>query len=323
MTRFQDSTKPAVRQRTIKRAVTFVGVGLHRGVSCVVTIRPGPEHSGIQVLSRNGETEYPVVAARWFNVKKTDSATTLANDAGVNISTVEHLLAAMYGLGIDNALIEIDGPEVPILDGSAMPYVYLLQRAGIVEQNAPRRAIHIFRPIEVRDGDRFAMLLPSMTPRVTVSIDFPNTPIGAQTHNVILTPDNFAKEIAPARTFGFEKSLDAMRERGLVRGASLKNAILIRDNEIISEEPLRFADEFVRHKILDLIGDVALAGAPICGHIYSHKPGHDLNVRLLETLFENRESWTYVTADEMDALYGVEATPPACHFNQYANLCEQ
>lgn len=314
-----DPTRLSIRQRTIAQPVTFVGIGLHRGQNSMVTIRPAPKHSGIQLLPRGDTHPDRMVAARWYNVTKTDAATTLGNDAGVNISTVEHLLAALYGLDVDNALIEVEGPEVPILDGSAEPYVDLLLRAGFAEQGAPRRVIYISRPIEVHDGARFAMLLPSLTPRVTVSIDFPGTPIGAQTCNVVLTPRNFIREIASARTFGLEKYLTAMRERGLIRGASVRNGILVRDTEIVSEEPLRFPDEFVRHKVLDVIGDLALAGAPICGHIYCNKPGHDLNLRLVETLFANRESWTYVTAEELYAQYGVQGAISPCCSHRSAN----
>jgi UDP-3-O-[3-hydroxymyristoyl] N-acetylglucosamine deacetylase len=323
MARSTQLSRPFIRQHTLRQSVTFVGVGLHRGENCVATIRPAPEYTGIQILARRPRGKDRLFAARWHNVKGTDAATSLGSAAGVNVCTVEHLLGALYGLGIDNAVIEVRGSEIPILDGSAAPYVELLQDTGIVEQQALRRAIYIFRPIEVREGDRFAMLLPSLTPRVTVSIDFAGTPVGAQTRNVLLTPENFAKEIAPARTFGFEHYLNGMRQRGLIRGASTKNAILVRGSEVICDEPLRFSDEFVRHKILDIIGDLSLAGAPIFGHLYSHKPGHDLNVRLLETLFTNTESWSYVTGDDVDSLFGLRDTAAQYSVNQFAAVCEQ
>jgi UDP-3-O-[3-hydroxymyristoyl] N-acetylglucosamine deacetylase len=224
------------------------------------------------------------IVARWDNVVESELCTAIANESGVTVHTVEHLLAALHGCEIDNAVIELDGPEVPIMDGSAAPFVTLLEGVGVTQQPVARRARLITRPVAVNDNDRFAMLLPSTEPRLTVEIDFPNPAVGRQRYSVALNPDTFAREIAPARTFGFANELHALHNRGLAKGGSLHAAILVDDKSIVNEEGLRFADEFVRHKMLDCVGDLALLGVPVIGHLVTYKPGHRLCHQLLRAL---------------------------------------
>jgi UDP-3-O-[3-hydroxymyristoyl] N-acetylglucosamine deacetylase len=208
-------------------------------------------------------------------------------------------MAALYGCGIDNALVEVDGPEVPAMDGSSAPFVALIDRAGAVTQSAPRRAIQLHKPVTVCDGDKFALLMPDITPKLTVEIDFANCAVGFQRHSVELNDDTFKRELARARTFGFAEQVGHLREMGLALGGSLQNAIVIEGERVINQEGLRFQDEFVRHKILDCIGDLALAGAPIIGHFFAHKPGHKLNNALVHQLHGDVDAWSYVTFGEI------------------------
>jgi UDP-3-O-[3-hydroxymyristoyl] N-acetylglucosamine deacetylase len=231
-------------------------------------------------------------------------STVLGNEHGVTVSTVEHLLAALRGCGVDNAFIEIDGPEVPIMDGSAGPFVSLIEHIGTVSQDLTRHAIWIHQPIEVRTKDKFAIMMPSDMQRITVSIDFDNPVVGSQTLSVELVNEAFVKNVARARTFGFVSELKMLQRAGLIQGGSLNNAILVDGERIVNEEGLRFKDEFVRHKILDCYGDLSLAGVPILGHYYAHKPGHELNALFLEKLFDTYSAWSYISIDEYQQLMG-------------------
>ncbi|MDW8478768.1 MAG: UDP-3-O-acyl-N-acetylglucosamine deacetylase [Xanthomonadales bacterium] len=221
------------------------------------------------------------IAARHDAVVATRLSTVLANAAGAEVATVEHLLAALAGLGIDNVRIELDGPEVPILDGSAREWVACLDAAGRVAQPAPRRRLLLRRPVRIGLGDAWAILLPAAAPRYSVSIEFPDPAIGRQSLDFELDPERFRREIAPARTFGFLRDLDRLKAEGRARGGSLANAVVVDGERVLNPEGLRFPDEFVRHKLLDLIGDLALAGAPIAAHVIAHRPGHALNHRIL------------------------------------------
>jgi len=281
-------------QKTIREPVSFVGIGLHSGKPSAITIRPSVDNGGIYFLRKRVGPGGGLIPARWHNVHTSEMSTVLSNSQGVSVATVEHLMAAFSACGIDNAIVEVDGPEVPIMDGSAEPFTAIFERVGTQIQSSRRRAICIEETIEVRDGDKFAMLIPNPTPRITLSIDFPDSVIGSQTYSVALDGESFRKEIASARTFGFQQQVQALRRRGLALGGSLNNAILIEDGRVINPGGLRYANECVRHKILDAYGDMALAGMPIIGHYYGHKPGHALNQALLQQLFTGTTRWSYV-----------------------------
>jgi len=248
--------------------------------------------------------EHSLIRASWRNVVDTRLCTVLGNEHGVTLSTVEHLLAALRASGVDNAQIEVSAGEVPILDGSCAPLLKLIEAAGIVGQRLPRSAIWIESPIEVRQGERFAVLAPGDWPRISVDIEFEHAAIGAQCYTVELHDQIFASEIAPARTFGFAADIDELRSQGLALGGSLQNAVVLDDDGVVNDEGLRFTDEFVRHKVLDCLGDLALAEMPIFGHFYAYRPGHRLNVALLREMFANRDAWRRIGYDE--ALWRIE-----------------
>ena len=296
----------AVTQRTLQRAISYVGIGLHTGRKVAMTVQPAPANNGIVFLRRDVEPGRGMVAARWYNVSDTRLSTTISNEHGVSVSTVEHLLSALHGCGVDNAIIDIDAAEVPIMDGSSAPFVNLIEQIGTREQQVPRQAIWIQSPIEVQQDDSYALLLPQRSPRITVSIDFPHKAIGFQTYSVELVNEAFRHDVARARTFGFADQLQQLQQRGYALGGSLRNAVLVDGDRIINKEGLRFENEFARHKILDSLGDLSLAGVPIYGHYYGHKPGHQLNNALLNKLFESRHAWSYITVDEYNKVMGIE-----------------
>jgi UDP-3-O-[3-hydroxymyristoyl] N-acetylglucosamine deacetylase len=291
-------------QRTLKSNVRYIGIGLHTGHRVSMRVRPARLNTGIQFLRKDAPVAERVIPARWDNVTDTRQCTVISNEYGVSVRSVEHLLAALYGCGIDNALVEVDGPEVPAMDGSSAPFVALIDRAGAVTQSAPRRAIQLHKPITVCEGDKFALLMPDITPRLTVEIEFANRAVGFQRYSAELNDGTFKRELAGARTFGFAEQVGQLREMGLALGGSLQNAIVIEDERVINREGLRFQDEFVRHKILDCIGDLALAGAPIIGHFFAHKPGHRLNNALVHQLHADVDAWSYVTFGEIQQRLG-------------------
>jgi UDP-3-O-[3-hydroxymyristoyl] N-acetylglucosamine deacetylase len=217
---------------------------------------------------------------------------------------VEHLLAALRGCGVDNAVVEIDGDEVPIMDGSAAPFVRLIRHVGLAELEAPKFVMWLHDTIEVQDDDKLAVLLPSPVSRISVSIDFDSPVIGTQSYSFEPIDGQFENDIAGARTFGFRAQVEALKERGLIRGGSLRNAVLIDQDRVVNDEGLRFRDEFARHKALDCLGDLSLSGPAIMGHLYTHKPGHALNNALLHKLFAQRDAWSYLTMDEYCNLAG-------------------
>ncbi len=303
----QTATSPhPVTQRTLRESITYVGVGLHSGHKVSLSIKPAPVNNGVVFIRKDMEPGKNMIPARWYTVTDTSLSTTLGNEYGINISTVEHLLAALHGCGVDNAIIEVDGPEIPIMDGSSAPFVNMIEKVGTHDQDATRHAIWIQSPIEVQHGDRYALLLPSKSPRITVSIDFPNTAIGFQTYSVELVNEAFRHDVARARTFGFSEQIEQLKTLGLARGGSLRNAVLVDGDRIVNEEGLRYSNEFVRHKILDCLGDLSLAGVPIYGHYYANKPGHELNTALLSKLFETRSAWSYIPVEEYNRLMGIE-----------------
>jgi UDP-3-O-[3-hydroxymyristoyl] N-acetylglucosamine deacetylase len=288
-----DGHKP-VRQRTLKTAIGCSGVGLHSGNKVTMTLRPAAPDTGVvfrRVDIAGGGAE---ISAHFSQVADTRLCTCLANEAGVKIGTVEHLLAALAGCRIDNAIVEINAAEVPIMDGSSAPFVFLVECAGVVEQDAPRRAIKILKHVEVRDGDRVASLIPSRGFSVHFEIDFPSAVVNRQELAVAFGEGDFKNDISRARTFGFEHEVAAMRAAGLARGGSLDNAVVISGDRVLNEDGLRYDDEFVRHKVLDAVGDLYLAGAPILGHFHGVRSGHALNNRLLRTLFADQSAWCWV-----------------------------
>lgn len=296
-------------QHTLKRPVRIAGVGLHSGRRVTLNILPAPENSGIRFV-RNAETGKKVqVSAFMTNITDTRLATTLGTDQ-TSVSTVEHILAAFAGLEIDNAVIEIDDAEVPILDGSAALFVQMLHKAQRKRQLSPRRMIRINKEISVVEGDRSVTVRPCGDFRVTCEIDFPHEIIKRQKYTVKVSPRRFIDQIAPARTFGFLEEIEALRQNGLALGGSLENAVVVsRFGGVLNEEGLRFADEFVRHKALDLIGDLALLGCPLLGHVVARKAGHRQHLRFMQELAKATDAWEYISLPDSGA-EGISASPP-------------
>jgi UDP-3-O-[3-hydroxymyristoyl] N-acetylglucosamine deacetylase len=293
-------------QRTLNQAVSFVGLGLHSGKNSRITLRPCDDASGIFFKRRDVSSHQSLIAARWHRVTSTTLSTGLSNNHAVTVSTVEHLMAALRLCGIDNLEIEVDGPEIPIMDGSAKPFVDTILSIGTRMIDVPRKAILVHRPIEVRDGERYALLLPDNQSRVTVSIDFRQPAIGAQTLSVNVDDPALRDLIAPARTFGFLDEVEQLRKKGLALGGSLNNAILVDGSRVVNPEGLRFPDEFVRHKVLDAIGDLSLIGAPVMGHYHAFKSGHLMNKLLIYKLLKDESAWSYIDMDELDHLQHLE-----------------
>ncbi|MBK1641843.1 UDP-3-O-[3-hydroxymyristoyl] N-acetylglucosamine deacetylase [Chromatium okenii] len=295
-----------LRQRTLKTAIGTTGIGLHTGAKIELTLRPAPPDTGI--LFRRVDLAQPVeIKATPFNVADTRLSTTLAQ-AGERVSTVEHVLAACAGLGIDNLLIDVGAAEVPIMDGSAAPFVFLLQAAGIEEQNRLKRFIRIKRPVEVRDGDKFAQFTPYNGFRVDFSIDFDHPAFSAHTNRAIIdfSTASFVREVSRARTFGFLREIETLRQHQLALGGSLDNAVVIDEYRVLNEEGLRYEDECVKHKILDAIGDLYLLGHTLIGAFTAHKSGHALNNALLRALLADATAWEAVSFDD-------PAAAPICY----------
>jgi UDP-3-O-[3-hydroxymyristoyl] N-acetylglucosamine deacetylase len=288
-----------LRQRTLKNVIRATGVGLHSGEKVFLTLRPAPVDAGI-VFRRIDLDPVVEVPARADLVTETVLCTGLSSGAG-KVMTVEHLLSALAGLGIDNCYIDLSAPEVPIMDGSAGPFVFLLQSAGIREQEAPKRFIRVKRPVEVRDGDKIARFEPHDGFRIgfTVVFDHPAIPAAQSRAEVEFSTASYVKEVSRARTFGFMRDLEYMRERNLGLGGSMDNAIVLDEFRVLNDDGLRYADEFVRHKILDAVGDLYLAGRPIIGAFEGYKSGHALNNKLVRALLAERSAWEEVSfADE-------------------------
>ncbi|MFA7096320.1 MAG: UDP-3-O-acyl-N-acetylglucosamine deacetylase [Gammaproteobacteria bacterium] len=289
-----------IKQRTLKNVIRATGVGLHTGEKVYLTLRPAAADTGI--IFRRVDLDVPVeIKACPENVGETLLSTTLVKD-DVKISTVEHLLSALAGLGIDNAYVDLSAPEVPIMDGSAGPFVFLIQSAGIEEQNAPKRFIRIKRTVLVKDGDKWARFDPFEGFKVEFSIDFDHPVF--KSHNqwaaVDFSTTSFVKEISRARTFGFMRDIELLRQRQLARGGSLDNAVVMDDYRVLNEDGLRYENEFVKHKILDAIGDLYLLGHSLIGAFTGHKSGHALNNLLLRTLMADENAWEQVTFEDME-----------------------
>lgn len=269
-------------QRTLQLKTSVEGIGLHSGQPARLSLCPAPVDSGVVFV--RSDLPHPLeIPARSEFVVDTTLCTKLGKN-GATVATVEHLLAAIAGLGLDNVRVEVDGPEIPILDGSAAPFVALIEEAGIREQKAPRKVGVVRKPLRLVDGDKELYLQPASTFSISCVIDFDHPLITDQRLSLEINRQNFAREIASARTFGFAHEVEHLRSLGLAQGGSLENAIVVDDFHILNEGGLRFADEFVRHKILDAVGDLALFGLPIIGHLVAHKTGHALNHRLVEKL---------------------------------------
>lgn len=282
-----------VPQKTIKAAMPCRGVGVHSGARVAMVLRPAPSDSGI--VFRRSDRGGACVAAHWRNVQESPLCTTLTNREGISVATVEHLLAAFAGAEIDNAIVELDGPEVPVMDGSAEPFLFLIECAGIVEQDAPRRAIKVLKPVRVADEDSAAALEPDAGFSVSFEIDFSDRLVRRQDITLSIDAESFKADLARARTFGFLEEVERLRAAGLARGGSLNNAVVVGDGKVLNAGGLRYADEFVRHKALDAVGDLYLAGGPIVGHFRGVRSGHAMNRRLLETLFADRTAWCRTT----------------------------
>jgi len=291
------------KQRTIRDKVNCTGIGLHSGKKVSLGISPAPPDHGIRFV-RKDLSGHSVLRACFESVVDTHLSTTLGYN-GFRVSTIEHLMAALFGLGIDNAQVELDGHEVPIMDGSAAPFVFLLRSVGIREQRAPKRFIVIRKPFEVLEGDRRVSLRPSRELKISYTIDFSHPLLRNQHYDLHFSGRDFIDEISRARTFGFLKDIQALRDSGLAMGGSLDNAIVIDDFRILNEDGLRYKDEFVRHKILDFIGDLAILGCPIIGEFVVHKSGHSLNQAVLKNLMIRRDCWEEVTFKN----------PQECHQN--------
>jgi UDP-3-O-[3-hydroxymyristoyl] N-acetylglucosamine deacetylase len=279
------------RQQTLAAPVQVAGRTLHSGRVAKMTLHPAGEDLGVCFVRTDCPAVSGLILARWNNVTDSALCTQLGNAAGVKVRVVEHVLAALAACGVDNAIIEVDGDEPPILDGSAAPLVELIQRAGVVAQHATLQLLVVRQPIEVRDGERFACLLPSATPQLEAGIAFPNPPIGVQ--HLRLTPTLHAvrSELVSARTFGFAEDRERLMQRGLARGAALTNTVVIHQGRVLNAEGLRHDDEFIRHKLLDVVGDLSLAGAPVLAHYVAYQPGHALTAALLRKLFCTEDAW--------------------------------
>jgi len=284
-----------IRQRTLKNIIRATGVGLHTGKKVYLTLRPASEDTGIIFIRTDLDAEIEV-PARPENVSDTRLSTTLERN-GIKISTVEHLMSAFAGMGIDNAYVELSAPEVPIMDGSAGPFVFLLQSAGIMEQKKLKQFIRIKKPCVIQDDDKWVKFEPFNGFKVSFAIDFdhPILQNSTQTASVDFSTTSFVKEVSRARTFGFMDDLEALRNAGLAQGGSFDNAIVMDSFHILNDDGLRYEDEFVKHKVLDAIGDLYLLGHPLIGEFSAHKSGHALNNRLLRQLIKDKSAWELVT----------------------------
>jgi UDP-3-O-[3-hydroxymyristoyl] N-acetylglucosamine deacetylase len=277
------------RQRTLNQTVTCKGIGLHSGSVIRMRVHPAPADYGI-VFVRTDIRKKVTIPARLENVVDTTLATTLGKD-GVVVSTVEHFLSACTGMGVDNALVELDGPEVPIMDGSAAPFVYLLRSAGTRRQSRVKKFFVIKRPSHMKEGSKTAALYPARELRISFTIHFHHHLIRDQSMDFIFSDRDYDRQISKARTFGFLRDVEEMRGQGYARGGSLENAVVLDDFRVLNEEGLRYSDEFVRHKILDCLGDLSLLGMPLIGHFSAQRSGHTLNHKLIRNLLEQKRGW--------------------------------
>src|SRR3989440_6715091 len=276
-------------QRTLRRPISCAGIGLHSGKKVTLSLKPAPSDFGIRFRRSDlGGLEVP---ANVGHVGGINHATGLTRDA-VNVDTVEHLLAALVSMGVDNVIVELNSPEVPIMDGSAAPFIYLIHEAGVKRLQAPRKYLKIVRPISISRGDKRIALYPSDHFKVTYSISYDHPLLRHQSRTLRITEESFIEEIAPARTFTFLKDVEMLRQNGLALGGSLENAVVLGETGVLNA--LRFEDEFVRHKILDAVGDLALVGYPVIGHLVAHRAGHALHTEFAAKILEEAQAWRLV-----------------------------
>lgn len=295
-------------QTTLKQPVLCSGVGLHTGLPAHMTIRPAVPDTGIVFIRRDVEKEVRI-RAHIDNVIDATLATTISQE-GVKVSTVEHLMAAFAGVGVDNAEVELDAPEVPIMDGSSGPFNALLKNAGVRVQDRSKKFIIVKHPVTVTDGDRQATFLPSNDFKLSYTIDFRHPLISNQFYLIQISNGNFEREICRARTFGFLREYETLKSRGFARGGSLENAVVVGDSGVLNEGGLRFADEFVRHKILDSIGDLWLMGAQVIGHFIGYKSGHTLNHKLIHKLLSHKEWFDLREFSSEEEVRRLQINPP-------------
>jgi UDP-3-O-[3-hydroxymyristoyl] N-acetylglucosamine deacetylase len=282
-------------QRTIRDSISCTGIGLHSGKKVRLTIKPAPPDSGIRFI-RKDLPGRRVIKASFENVVDTNMSTSIGSN-GTRVSTIEHLMAAFFGFGVDNALVEIDGPEVPIMDGSSAPFILLLKSAGVREQKKSKEFIVIKKTLKIQEGNRSIWVKPSKELKISFTVDFPHPLIKKQKYELCFSGNDFIREISRARTFGFLQDIKALRDAGLAKGGSLDNAIVIDGFRVLNEDGLRYKDEFVRHKILDFIGDLAIIGPPIIGHFHVQKSGHSLNQAMLKKLAASERYWKRLIMD--------------------------
>lgn len=283
----------SISQKTVNSKIECSGIGLHSGERASITLIPAPCNSGI-VFKRVDLSGDNIIKANYKNVIGTNLGTTLTNEAGAKVSTIEHLMAAIWGCGIDNLIIEINGPEIPIMDGSSEPFVFLIECAGISIQEEPRHILEIIKTVRIEDGDKFIEVEPSRDFSIDLHVDFNHKVIPSQKFDYHSTFTSFKNDICRARTFGFKHEIDQLHKMGLAKGGSLDNAILVDESGIVNKGGLRYGDEFVRHKTLDFIGDIYLAGYFILGHFKASKAGHGINNKLLHKLFADETAWRVI-----------------------------
>ncbi len=300
-----------LRQRTLKNSIHCSGIGLHSGIKVNMTLHPAEPNTGIR-FRRNGTVRGPEVAASWQNVVDTPLSTTLAGEADIKAGTVEHLMSALAGCAVDNAVVELNGPEVPVMDGSAAPFVFLIECAGTLAQDAPRRALEILKEVTVADRWRSVSVTPGEGLSIDFEIDFDSAVVARQEWSFQVTEASYKRDVSRARTFGFLEDVDKLRAMGLALGGSLDNAIVISGDRILNDGGLRYENEFVRHKVLDLIGDLYLIGAPVIGRLHCVRSGHAMTLRMLKTLFSDASAWRWREMTESDIEVPMGASvPPA------------
>ena len=300
------------QQQTLSNPISCTGVGLHTGKPVTLTLRPAPAETGIVFVNRNGHAG-ATLAASVDHLVATELCTAISGN-GFQVKTIEHVLAALAGLNVDNAFVDIDAAEAPVMDGSSAPFVQLIQSAGVVSQTRRRSFLKITRPLEIVDGSRRIRIEPSSTPRITYTIQYDHPLIRTQTYAYEHSTYAFETEIAGARTFGFLQEVEALWSRGLGRGGNLENTVVLSEDGILNESGLRFSDEFVRHKVLDLIGDFSLLGLPFIGHLIADRSGHALHTRLVKQILDHPECWVLLNADHtasaVEASHSLSSTSP-------------
>ena len=287
----------ASKQKTLSKSVSFSGVGLHTGCKARIILHPAPENTGYLFKLKSGPSSFSDILGVYSNVSSTTLCTILSNQSGFKISTTEHLLSALYGLEIDNVIIELTSNEIPVYDGSAQDFVKKIKEVGFEEQESFKKFIKIKKPVEIKSGKKYARVCPFDNTLISTEIDYEHKLIGKQSISVMLTPQIYESQICKARTFGFLKDVENLRKNRLALGGSLDNAIVLDDDNVLNQDGLRFSDEFVRHKLLDFIGDISLSGYRILGSFFSSHPGHETNIQLLKRVFQSPDNWELVCSN--------------------------